>query len=99
VEPTQKRFLNSGGFIGYVTDLYELLTSSKVADDDDDQLFYTKQFLNVLTRVNQLLSDQTWIIQNALMVCFFEDKVQDKVGCELGDFPKLEWGDGRSGPC
>jgi hypothetical protein len=52
VESTQKRFLNSGGIIGYVTDLYEILTSSKVADDDDDQLFYTKLFLNVPTRVS-----------------------------------------------
>nr|CAD7196666.1 unnamed protein product [Timema douglasi] len=41
-----KRFLNSGGFIGYASELYRLITSSKVDDTDDDQLFYTKIYLN-----------------------------------------------------
>ena len=50
VEANQKRFLNSGGFIGYANHLYDIITSSKVQDDDDDQLFYTKLFLNMPTR-------------------------------------------------
>nr|CAD7453421.1 unnamed protein product [Timema tahoe] len=41
-----KRFLNSGGFIGYASELYRLLTSSEVDDTGDDQLFYTKIYLN-----------------------------------------------------
>ena len=40
------RFLNSGGFIGYAPDLYKIVTQVPVADADDDQLFYTKIFLN-----------------------------------------------------
>nr|CAD7570779.1 unnamed protein product [Timema californicum] len=34
------------GFIGYASELYRLITSSKVDDTDDDQLFYTKIYLN-----------------------------------------------------
>ncbi|XP_069690681.1 procollagen-lysine,2-oxoglutarate 5-dioxygenase 1 isoform X2 [Periplaneta americana] len=41
-----KRYLNSGGFIGYAPELYKVVTSSDVANDDDDQLFYTKVYLN-----------------------------------------------------
>ncbi|XP_041377665.1 multifunctional procollagen lysine hydroxylase and glycosyltransferase LH3-like [Gigantopelta aegis] len=46
VKITEKRFLNSGGFIGYASDLYEIVTHSKVNNKDDDQLYYTKIFLN-----------------------------------------------------
>ncbi|PNF43292.1 Procollagen-lysine,2-oxoglutarate 5-dioxygenase 3 [Cryptotermes secundus] len=41
-----KRYLNSGGFIGYAPELYNVVTSTAVANDDDDQLFYTKVYLN-----------------------------------------------------
>lgn len=41
-----KRYLNSGGFIGYAPELYNVVTSSAVANDDDDQLFYTRLYLN-----------------------------------------------------
>ncbi|GFG29485.1 hypothetical protein Cfor_05047, partial [Coptotermes formosanus] len=41
-----KRYLNSGGFIGYAPELYKIVTSSVVTNDDDDQLFYTKVYLN-----------------------------------------------------
>jgi hypothetical protein len=34
------------GFIGYATELYNVVTSSAVANDDDDQLFYTRVYLN-----------------------------------------------------
>ena len=53
VEPHQKRFLNSGGFIGYAADIYSIITNSKLDDDDDDQLFYTKLFLNKELRVSR----------------------------------------------
>jgi hypothetical protein len=43
--------LNSGGIIGYVTDIYDMIADSNLEDDDDDQLFYTKIFLNKPTRV------------------------------------------------
>jgi hypothetical protein len=34
------------GFIGYAPELYSLVTSSAVANDDDDQLFFTRVYLN-----------------------------------------------------
>ncbi|KAK0167505.1 hypothetical protein PV327_004895 [Microctonus hyperodae] len=39
-------YLNSGGFIGYASDVYEIITSSKISHTDDDQLFFTKIYLN-----------------------------------------------------
>lgn len=39
-------YLNSGGFIGYASDIYEIITSSKILNTDDDQLFFTKVYLN-----------------------------------------------------
>jgi procollagen-lysine,2-oxoglutarate 5-dioxygenase len=39
------RFLNSGGFIGYAKDVYDMLTAEDITDLDDDQRFYTKRFL------------------------------------------------------
>ncbi|CAH2272451.1 procollagen-lysine,2-oxoglutarate 5-dioxygenase 3 [Pelobates cultripes] len=41
-----KRFLNSGGFIGYAPQLYRIVQLWKYKDDDDDQLFYTKVYLD-----------------------------------------------------
>ncbi|KAJ8667494.1 hypothetical protein QAD02_009157, partial [Eretmocerus hayati] len=41
-----KRFLNSGGFIGYAKDLYAILESAKIEDNEDDQLFYTRAYLD-----------------------------------------------------
>jgi hypothetical protein len=52
VESNEKRFLNSGGFMGYASDIYEMIFSKeKIEDDEDDQLFYTNIFLNETTRV------------------------------------------------
>lgn len=39
-------YLNSGGFIGYASNLYKIFKNSKVKDTDDDQLFYTTIYLN-----------------------------------------------------
>uniref|UniRef100_T1IVE2 Fe2OG dioxygenase domain-containing protein n=1 Tax=Strigamia maritima TaxID=126957 RepID=T1IVE2_STRMM len=41
-----KRYLNSGGFLGYAPDLFKLITTSKIDNLDDDQLFYTKIYLD-----------------------------------------------------
>jgi len=51
VGENEKRFLNSGGIIGYASDLYEILTDRHVNDDEDDQLYYTLIFLNGIKRV------------------------------------------------
>ncbi|CAN7987400.1 unnamed protein product [Ixodes pacificus] len=46
--PTAKgnRFLNSGGIIGYAPQIYEIVSSAELEDEADDQLFYTKIYLN-----------------------------------------------------
>ena len=47
----EKRFLNSGGIIGYANSFYEIISSANLKDSDDDQLFYTKTFLDSALRV------------------------------------------------
>ncbi|GLV38762.1 procollagen lysyl hydroxylase [Carabus blaptoides fortunei] len=45
--PTKgKRYLNSGAFIAYAPELYDILTYEELADDGDDQLYYTKIYLD-----------------------------------------------------
>ncbi|XP_032668645.1 procollagen-lysine,2-oxoglutarate 5-dioxygenase isoform X2 [Odontomachus brunneus] len=41
-----KRYLNSGSFIGYATDLLAILNTAPIEDLADDQLFYTTAYLN-----------------------------------------------------
>ena len=49
--------MNSGGFMGYANDIYEIISSQeKIDDDEDDQLFYTKIFLNDTARVHSKLN-------------------------------------------
>ncbi|XP_037810669.1 LOW QUALITY PROTEIN: procollagen-lysine,2-oxoglutarate 5-dioxygenase [Lucilia sericata] len=45
VEPNASPYLNSGAFIGYAPQVWALL-EAEIADTDDDQLYYTKVFLN-----------------------------------------------------
>lgn len=61
-----KRFLNSGGFIGYAKELYSIVSSSPIKDDDDDQLFYTKIYLNpeLREKLNIKLDHKSQIFQN-----------------------------------
>ncbi|CAB3225284.1 unnamed protein product [Arctia plantaginis] len=39
-------YLNSGGFIGYLTQLQAILNFKTVSDKEDDQLYYTKIYLD-----------------------------------------------------
>ncbi|XP_041094358.1 multifunctional procollagen lysine hydroxylase and glycosyltransferase LH3-like [Polyodon spathula] len=61
-----KRYLNSGGFIGYATDLSRLVHSWTLRDDDDDQLFYTNIYLDKIHRekFNMTLDHRSKIFQN-----------------------------------
>ncbi|KAI0987467.1 hypothetical protein GJ496_005508 [Pomphorhynchus laevis] len=46
VKENESRFLNSGGFIGFVEFIRDkMLGSNEVPDDSDDQLFYTNYYL------------------------------------------------------
>ncbi len=41
-----RRYLNSGGYIGYASSLLKLLKSKEIENKDDDQLYFTKLFLD-----------------------------------------------------
>jgi procollagen-lysine,2-oxoglutarate 5-dioxygenase len=58
------RFLNSGGFIGYAKDLYEMVVAEDVKDLDDDQAFYTKRFLEEREKRGIKLDQRTKIFSN-----------------------------------
>ncbi|XP_028597444.2 procollagen-lysine,2-oxoglutarate 5-dioxygenase 1 isoform X2 [Podarcis muralis] len=61
-----KRFLGSGGFIGYASHLYKLVADWEGLDSDSDQLFYTKVFLDPekRTNINITLDHRCRIFQN-----------------------------------
>ena len=61
-----KRFLNSGLFMGYAPELWQILNSADIANDDDDQRFYTTLFLNAEKRqqLNIKLDHRSELFQN-----------------------------------
>ncbi|KAG7495864.1 procollagen-lysine,2-oxoglutarate 5-dioxygenase 3-like [Solea senegalensis] len=63
---TGKRYLNSGGFIGFAPELSEMVQLWKYKDNDDDQLFYTKIYLDKKqrTKFNMTLDHRSRIFQN-----------------------------------
>lgn len=50
VGPNEKRFLNSGAFIGPLSYIRKLISMADITDEDDDQLYYTKIFLDEVLR-------------------------------------------------
>lgn len=46
VEGSGQKYLNSGMFIGYAANIFNILSSQTVKDTEDDQLFYTHVYLN-----------------------------------------------------
>lgn len=40
------RFLNSGMFMGFASDVYKVLAANSIDDTEDDQLYYTRIFLD-----------------------------------------------------
>ncbi|XP_066578346.1 multifunctional procollagen lysine hydroxylase and glycosyltransferase LH3 [Amia ocellicauda] len=63
---TGKRYLNSGGFIGFAPQINSIVQSWKLRDDDDDQLFYTQFYLNkgLREKFNMTLDHRSRIFQN-----------------------------------
>uniref|UniRef100_A0A8C1NI95 procollagen-lysine 5-dioxygenase n=1 Tax=Cyprinus carpio TaxID=7962 RepID=A0A8C1NI95_CYPCA len=61
-----KRYLNSGGFIGYAPEIHAIVKQWKHKDDDDDQLFYTRIYLDKEQRrkFNITLDHKSHIFQN-----------------------------------
>lgn len=46
------------GFIGFAPDLSAIVQQWKYKDNDDDQLFYTKIYLDKTQRVNKILQNR-----------------------------------------
>ncbi|XP_047205797.1 procollagen-lysine,2-oxoglutarate 5-dioxygenase 2 isoform X2 [Girardinichthys multiradiatus] len=61
-----KRYLNSGGIIGYAPYVNNIVSQWNLHDNDDDQLFYTKIYLDPLKRksLNMTLDHKCQIFQN-----------------------------------
>ncbi|KOB72674.1 putative procollagen-lysine,2-oxoglutarate 5-dioxygenase [Operophtera brumata] len=59
-------YLNSGGFIGYLSELTELLAYETIEDKEDDQRFYTKAYLDTKLResLKLALDHSSAIFQN-----------------------------------
>lgn len=53
--PIECNRLYFAGIIGYAPEFYKILTSAEITDSDDDQLFYTKVFLDSKLRVKTFL--------------------------------------------
>lgn len=64
VSSIEKRFLNSGLIIGYIADFINLINSSPIKDADDDQLFYTKLFLNKRNEFGIKLDTKSQLFHN-----------------------------------
>jgi len=66
VSKNEKRYLNSGAFIGYANNIYEIISFVPIADNDDDQLYYTQIFLNEELREKHKIKLDTFstIFQN-----------------------------------
>uniref|UniRef100_A0A4W6D8Y3 procollagen-lysine 5-dioxygenase n=1 Tax=Lates calcarifer TaxID=8187 RepID=A0A4W6D8Y3_LATCA len=61
-----KRYLNSGGIIGYAPYINRIVSQWNLHDNDDDQLFYTKIYVDPLQRqtLNMTLDHKCQIFQN-----------------------------------
>ncbi|XP_077365334.1 procollagen-lysine,2-oxoglutarate 5-dioxygenase 2 isoform X2 [Festucalex cinctus] len=61
-----KRYLNSGGIIGYAPYINRIVSQWNLHDNDDDQLFYTKIFVDPIQRdsLNMTLDHKCQIFQN-----------------------------------
>ncbi|KAG5672352.1 hypothetical protein PVAND_002485 [Polypedilum vanderplanki] len=66
VDGDGQRFLNSGMFIGYAKNVYNILSYTDIKDTEDDQLFYTHVYLNEKMRNenNIKLDHKSAIFQN-----------------------------------
>lgn len=65
VEPKASPYLNSGAFIGYAPEVWGLL-EAPIGDTDDDQLYYTKVFLNeeLRKKLDMKLDTTSTLFQN-----------------------------------
>uniref|UniRef100_A0A8C5PC27 procollagen-lysine 5-dioxygenase n=1 Tax=Leptobrachium leishanense TaxID=445787 RepID=A0A8C5PC27_9ANUR len=98
---TGKRFLNSGGFMGYATNINKIVQQWNLQDNDDDQLFYTKIYINPNQRdhINITLDHMSRIFQNLNgaiddVILHFEDGNARAQNSHYETFPVLIHGNG-----
>ncbi|XP_040283981.1 procollagen-lysine,2-oxoglutarate 5-dioxygenase 2 isoform X2 [Bufo bufo] len=96
-----KRFLNSGGFIGYLSNVKKIVQQWTLQDIDDDQLFYTKIYINQLQRehINITLDHKSGIFQNLNgavdeVVLYFENGKARAQNTQYDTLPVLVHGNG-----
>ncbi|KAE8604275.1 hypothetical protein XENTR_v10014651 [Xenopus tropicalis] len=96
-----KRFLNSGGFIGYLPNVKQIVQQWDLQDNDDDQLFYTKIYIDQIQResISITLDHKSTLFQNingALdeVILAFEDGKARVKNSQYDSLPVLIHGNG-----
>lgn len=61
-----ERYLNSGGFIGHVSEIIELLNVKEILDNDDDQLYFSKLYVDkeMRSKFQMKLDHKSELFQN-----------------------------------
>ena len=62
--PLGYRYLNSGGFIGYAKDIWNLINDKPIGNDEDDQLFFSVLYVDKRAEYNIRLDHRSHIFQN-----------------------------------
>ncbi|XP_074645494.1 procollagen-lysine,2-oxoglutarate 5-dioxygenase 1-like [Tubulanus polymorphus] len=104
VQHNEKRYLNSGGFIGYAATIYRIVTHSPI-EDNFDQLYYTRVFLDEDSRdqLNIKLDTKAEIFQNLHgafdeVTLKFEDENGFLYNTRTGSTPVVVHGNGPIKP-
>lgn len=88
VGTNEERFLNSGAYMGYVTDLHDIMHLAVIDDQYDDQLYYTWTFLHEPTknahRIQLDTRSEIFLNMNGI----WNEIKQEKV---VGEDGKVEW--------
>ena len=94
VAANEKRFLNSGGFIGFAPELFSIVSHADITPSDDDQLYYTRIFLDQKLRVCSLYPSlkepQVFLVIKKKLSCVPAGKVWNGSRHPQRDLPELE---------
>ncbi|KAI6647973.1 Procollagen-lysine,2-oxoglutarate 5-dioxygenase 3 [Oopsacas minuta] len=58
------KYLNSGGFIGYAQDVWNIVNDKPIGNDEDDQLFYSVIYVDKREQYDMRLDHRSHIFQN-----------------------------------
>uniref|UniRef100_A0A672UTW4 procollagen-lysine 5-dioxygenase n=1 Tax=Strigops habroptila TaxID=2489341 RepID=A0A672UTW4_STRHB len=89
-----KRFLNSGGFIGYAPYINRIVQQWNLQDNDDDQLFYTKIYVDPLARVGSNWLSHFFLLEITYSLELFGNYIPNawtrETGCSICDLDLLD---------